>query len=381
MTSQKSKRTVLLTMGRLPVALELARALHKANWRVLVADPYAWHLGRLSNTVSRSFKVTAPVIDAECYLDELQAIVVQEEVELVLPVSEETLYVSALKARLPEHVVLFCTDQNSLLTLHDKYAFAVLAKNLSVPVPDTARADNKAQCADLIKQPYVLKPRFSCSGTGVRFGRADSPLEANEQTPVNILQQCLHGESCSSFSIAHNGIVLYSLCYRSLLESGSVAVCFERIELPAIVQSTIQTIARATHYTGMISFDFIQDDEGTWRTIECNPRATSGIHFIEHRSIEALVIQAETLHVQSNYGRRQEFWSCLMTVEGALFRGKLLRRGWAQLFATKDITLCRTDLKPFLFLNLIMAPQLIKSIYSGTSISEVLMSDISWRSE
>lgn len=381
MSNQKTKPAVLLTLGRLPVALELARAMNKAGWRVIVAEPYSWHLGRLSNSVSGSFKVTAPVVDSVRYLNELLDIIVREDVQLVLPVSEETVYVSALKTILPESVRLFCMDQSTLLALHDKHAFAVLAKKLAVRVPLTVRADNVVLRARLMNQPFVLKPRFSCSGAGVRFGVAGDELEENEQTCRYVLQQRLQGDSCSSFSIAHNGVVLHNQCYRSLLESGSVAVCFERIDIPVLVKSTIQTIVKATHYTGMISFDFIQDDAGVWHTIECNPRATSGIHFLEHESIEALILRNESQAVKSSYARRQEFWSCLMTVEGAMLKGRWLRRGWAQLFTTQDITLSRSDLKPFLFINFIMAPVLIKSISSGKSISELLMNDISWQEE
>ena len=53
-------RTVLLTIGRMPKALEVARALAGAGHRVIVADPFAWHVCRVSRAVTSSFRTTAP---------------------------------------------------------------------------------------------------------------------------------------------------------------------------------------------------------------------------------------------------------------------------------------------------------------------------------
>ena len=56
-------KTVLLTLGRLPVALELARGFAACGWRVVVADPFAMHLSRMSNAVHKCYRVAAPAAD------------------------------------------------------------------------------------------------------------------------------------------------------------------------------------------------------------------------------------------------------------------------------------------------------------------------------
>jgi hypothetical protein len=70
--------TVLLTLGRLPKALALARACRAAGCRVLVADPFRWHLCRPSRAVDRCYRVTAPNTSLSAYLDDLEAIVRDE---------------------------------------------------------------------------------------------------------------------------------------------------------------------------------------------------------------------------------------------------------------------------------------------------------------
>ncbi|MFK7859829.1 MAG: ATP-grasp domain-containing protein [Granulosicoccus sp.] len=378
MSSNRESRTVLLTLGRLPVALELARALHSVGWRVLVADPYAWHLCRLSNTVHGSFKVTAPAADEQRYLQELEKIIADEQVSLVIPVSEETLFVSTLKTRVHDSVEVLCMHQDSLLQLHDKYRFARFAKELGLSVPVTVLADDIPAREALMSRPFVVKPRLSCSGTGVRFGVAGDAFASSENNDRHIVQQRLSGEACCSFSIAAAGITLTSVCYRSLLEAGSVSICFEQMPVPEGITRFIDTVVRETRYTGMIAFDFIENDKGIWCAIECNPRSTSGIHFINHKNLTSSLIDKVACVPDHLTGRRQEFWSCLKQVQGALFKRQINRPGWKNLFRTRDITLQRSDLKPFVLMTFIMAPQLFRSLRSGIPLSEVLMSDVGW---
>ena len=64
-------RTVLLTLGRLPKGLEVARSFARAGWRVIVAEPFAWHLARVSRDVARSYRVAAPNADHARYLRDI----------------------------------------------------------------------------------------------------------------------------------------------------------------------------------------------------------------------------------------------------------------------------------------------------------------------
>jgi hypothetical protein len=56
--------TVLLTNGRLPKAMDIARALHRAGCRVGIADPFRMHLTKVSNCVD--FGVRVPVSGPHC---------------------------------------------------------------------------------------------------------------------------------------------------------------------------------------------------------------------------------------------------------------------------------------------------------------------------
>ena len=378
MTSKHSDRTVLLTLGRLPVALELARAFHASGWRVIVAEPHAWHLCRLSNSVNKSIRVTAPVVNSEAYLDELAHVVEQEHVNLVLPVSEETLYVADLKSRLPDTVQLLCMEQRALLSLHDKYLFYQSALQQGLAVPDCALASNADDCIALLSEPNVIKPRLSCSGAGVSIRAAGTVLQSEKKTNRYIVQKKMSGQECSTFTIASHGKPLVTICYRSLLESGSVSVCFEHVSAPDAIADFISRAVQAINYTGMISFDFMQDEQGVWRAIECNPRATSGMHFLPADDIHNALVDGERPLYLLPGSRRQEFWSSLQKVEGTLFRGRLDRRSWANLVTTRDITWRWSDMKPFLLMTFVVAPHLFRAIKAGRPLSELFMTDVGW---
>ena len=116
--------SVLLTLGRLPKALEIARALDSAGCRVIVAEPLRWHVCNPSNSVASSYRVTAPNVDLDSYLRELLDIISREEIDLVVPISEEAVYVSLLHGRLPSDVRLACPSFEQMDLLNDKLSFA-----------------------------------------------------------------------------------------------------------------------------------------------------------------------------------------------------------------------------------------------------------------
>ena len=386
--------TALLTLGRLPVALEIARALHAGGWRVVVAEPLAWHLCRTSRAVARCRTLTAPTDDPARYLDELLSIVDEEGVSLIVPVSEETMFVAGLHGRLPPGVRLACPPQASLLELHDKWRFAERARALGLAVPATALASSAAGERLVAGTAHVVKPRLSCSGVGVTLHeRAASPEEAGRalgslpRRDDLVVQTRLRGAPCCAFALTRRGALEHLVVYRSLLESGSVSVTFERVAAPDDVRRFVAAFVRGVDHEGMIAFDFIADESGRHHAIECNPRATSGIHFLMPGVLAAALLATERATGRAASGepaiaplgaRRQEFWSALIEIEGALLRGRLDRTGWRRLFTTPDVNWSRRDPLPFLLMAISGLPLLWRALRARRPITEVTMLDMGW---
>jgi predicted ATP-grasp superfamily ATP-dependent carboligase len=372
-------QTVLLTLGRLPKAIELVRAFASAGYRVIIAEPHRWHLSRVSNQVARCYQVTPPVTDARAYLDELLRIVVDEQVSLVVPVSEETMHAAALKARLPSGVRMFCPDQPVLLALHDKQRFIELAEAAGLTVPRTfALTDPKARELSAT-QDFVVKPRFSCSGRGVQLLKKGDALPVLGEPAV--VQQFIAGQVMSTFSIAREGQVLVTAVYQGSVMSGTVSVCFERVEHPGITR-WVEAFVAARRHDGFISFDFVVDAQGTAFAIECNPRVTSGAHFVESAFIASAILQREGPRPAPFRQNRlsQQFYPTLTETQKSVFSPSF-KKNFRFLTQARDVVWDWKDPLPFLTMPLTAWRILSYAIFNKTSLGEASTYDIEWYGE
>jgi predicted ATP-grasp superfamily ATP-dependent carboligase len=371
-------KTVLLTLGRLPKALDFARAFKGARWRVLVAEPSKTHLTGVSRSVAASFVVPPPIAGKQAYLAALVKIVEDQNVDLVLPLSEESMHVAPLADLVPSHVRVYAPPQMDLLALHDKARFIEMAASFDLPVPQTAKLGSDNAISLAAKHDYVIKPVYSCSGRGVGLHQAGTPLPPaamgiNEQA---IVQEQLKGEQVSTFGIAHKGKVVVNVVYRGTIMSGSVAVAFERIPQLA-VDKWVGDFVAATGHSGFISFDFFIDANGTPRAIECNPRVTSGVHFIETGLVDALLDPENAAPTFRALKPHMQFFAALTEVQGGMFKPGFGAKFKAML-ASADVCWRLDDPLPLLTMPATSFPMLMKSMQSKKSFGEVFTDDIVW---
>ena len=378
--SRASQPTVLLTLGRLPKALEVARALHAAGCRVIVAEPFASHLTGASRSIARSVAVSSPVADREAYLRELVALVAEEGVELVLPVSEEILFASLLRGRLPAGVRLAAMPHEALLALHDKGSFVEVCAAAGVAAPATARLGG-AQAAALAQAgPCVVKPVFSCSGRGVEFLEAGALLP--QRPEPCIVQRFCPGRLLSTFSIARAGETRLTVTYRGAVMQGSVAVCFERIDTPPAVDAWVRGFIRHVGFDGFVSFDLVEDAAGAISGIECNPRATSGIHFVEPADLAAALLEPANDGPLRCRPQRfmQQFYPCLTETQRTMFGAGPFRRNLGHLLRARDVTWSPRDPWPLLSMPVTAWPIIAESLRRRCTFGEVAMLDLAWTS-
>lgn len=370
-------KTVLLTLGRLPVVLDIARSFCETGWRVLVAEPTRMHLARMSNAVGKCYRVRAPVDDPAGYLDDLLKVIDAERVDLVVPVSEESVHVAGLGPRLGERTMLFCGSRQQLLSLHDKYRFNRLAAERGLPVPATALAGDPGADAIAAGGRFVTKPRFSSSGRQVGIHEAGADIDARTGS---LVQAWIPGDELSFFGIVHDGDIVAGLTYRGTVTDGSVAVCFERVTETAPVHSWCARFLAEQRYTGMIGFDFIVADDGSVMALECNPRATSGLHYLSRRALAPLILgekpandvfRAETHLVES--------YSCFTTVFGALPSLRAAGTRLRALRRARDVSYLRSDPWPFLLMMVNTYRLIALALLRGYSFAQAAVLDIEWR--
>jgi hypothetical protein len=368
---------LLLTLGRLPKALDLARGFADLGWRVVVAEPFRRHLAGASRAVARSHRVTAPAVDKQAYLADLRRIVAAEKIDLIVPVSEETLHVGFLRESLPATTGLYTMPPELLLRLHSKQGFAQQAAAWGLRVPETHALDDPAAAALARTGPVIVKPVRSCSGRGVRLLPAGAALPAPDPAVPAVAQRCVIGAEYSSCSIAHAGRIASTVIYRAAQKSGSVAVAFERVEHPAIAEWIARFVA-AAQWTGFIAFDIIVDAAGLPYGIECNPRTTSGLHFWQRADIARAVLEPGFVPRYRPETRLQQFYSALTETQLSLFRRGPFRDNLRRLLATRDVSWDRRDPLPFLTMTATSWPIIRMAMTRGATFGEVATLDVGW---
>lgn len=370
-------RTALLSLGRLPKGLDLARALAAEGWRVVVAEPFGWHLARMSNAVDACRRLTPPALDRDAYLDDLAAAVEREEADLVFPVSEEILHVAGLHGRIAAER-LYCLPRDRLLPLADKLRFVRLAEGLGLDVPATAALHDPEAAGVAAADDVVVKPVFTCSGRGFRVVRRGEPLP--EPGEPAIVQAFVRGREIATFAIVRGGRVLVNVVYRAAVRSGTVAVAFERIELPA-VERWVAAFAEGTAHDGFLSFDMIVADDGRPFAIECNPRITSGIHFLTPAAITGAILRPDDPLPDPFRPERvlQQFFPCLTETQGSLFRRDgTFRSNLRHLTSARDVTWDRRDPWPLVTMTATSGVILARAVRDGVSLGEAATRDIAW---
>jgi len=372
--------TAMLTLGRLPKGLDIARALSGAGYRVIVAEPYTWHLCRLSRHVSRSFQTPAPNTDQQAYLDELETIIRREGVSLVIPISEEIMHAALVKDCLGEGVTFFGPHYEQLANVHDKGSFIGLARGFGLTVPETylLGTDDAKRLAG--EKDYILKPVHGCSGEGLLLASAGDPLPSETGMPPTLVQQRLYGPHKSTFAIAHKGRLLGNVIYRGAIFSDTVAVAFERLENEAVIEDWVRCFVSRTGWSGFLAFDFIDDHTGVSRAIECNPRVTSGVHFMERGDLARAIVSPGCVDkiAFKREKRLQQFFPSLTETQAALFRRNQAREKAKVLFTTKDPGFAWSDPLPLVTMPFTSLGIMRRAFLEGQSFGMASTRDIAW---
>ncbi len=264
---------MLITGARSFAALDLSRSLANAGVRVVCTDSMDKSLCRYSGKVSRFYKTASPAFAYETFVSDLQKIIEKEQIDLIIPTCEEIFYLAKAKDRLP--TALFSESFECLEILHNKWKFYQLLSKLGFSTPETMLWAKGSSTPG----KWILKPIYSRFAANVKVVNGTWP--AWEDNPSNpwIAQRFIEGEKLCSYSICHQSRVTASCVYKVLHSMGiGSAICFQTILAPD-VDEFIQKFVAEMNFTGQIAFDFIRGDK--LYCLECNPRATSGIHLFE----------------------------------------------------------------------------------------------------
>jgi len=330
----------LLTGGRAPAALELARQFAAAGHRVFIAESARYHLCRVSSAVVRSFEVPRPSEEPEAFIEALVDIAQQEHIDLIVPTCEEIMYVSQGLERLQEVCDVFTSPLHVMKLLHNKYDFIQLAEQLGFTVPYTRLITSSADWEQLhseitsrsvkhgpgrLLDKLVLKPVYSRFATNVTILELQTAIASwnellatmssaetirdSKRSPAGapfsrgpwVAQQFIAGRQICTYSIVHGGKVVAHAAYSTSHRAGlGASIYFEPLDHHSAYQWVKEFVEKIA-FTGQIAFDFIERADGQLFPLECNPRTTSGAHLFGPKpGLTEAFLQKDSFDQRSN---------------------------------------------------------------------------------
>lgn len=347
-----NKKRILISGTRAPAALDLARHFYFAGHEVMSVESLNYPLCKTSKCITKTFFVPSPKHEPSNYRDQLLEIIKREKIDLFIPTCEEIYTIAKYKEVFSPFCEVFCDDFEKLIRLHDKWQFMECIKDHQLASPKTWKLESRDALAEFIKEdlPFdvILKPVFSRFSSDIyRLNKNDKHipnLDISSTRPW-IAQQFLCGPAYCCYAIVQKGeIHAYSSYPVNLTANGGACIYFESVQNTQM-EHWVKEFVKKINFTGQIAFDFIEDIEGHCLPIECNPRATSGVHlFNTGEGLE----KAFLCQLSSPLNPRPS--TKKMVALAMLMFGKLKSvSSWIQFFNTHDVLFDKRDLKPFFF--------------------------------
>lgn len=277
-------KAVLITGARAAAALDMARDFAAAGWDVHLADSMPVRMAQWSLLPATHHLYSAPRQESAAFQACIKRLVDAHSIDLVVPTCEEVFHLAAPALVDAIGDRLFSPDTGMLARLHDKLSFAKTAMGWGLTAPESHAID----CAEDLERfaansrDWVFKPRMSRFGEQTLVAPDPRVLEAiNPQGWM--AQKCVRGEEACFHVVAHHGELVACSSYSSRWRlNGGASFAFKPLDearhdrLREVAKALIER--GALH--GQFGFDVIFDESGTPNLLECNPRATSGVHLM-----------------------------------------------------------------------------------------------------
>ena len=271
--------TLFITCARTPAALTLMKVLKQYNHTVYALDslPESACLGAHSPFHDGYFQYPAPTEEFATFQNAIHNLVSSLKPDLIIPVSEESFWFAKMQG-----IPLFTSPITTLDVLHNKSSFTAIAQQLGFGPKEAHTFYDEHELTQFLStndpSKFVFKPSYSRFGHLAKIKPSRRDVLSNAQYPL-LAQSFVAGTEVCVYNIAVQGKLLACMPYLPTYKyKGGASIYFEPFYHADIVRAC-ERVVQHTHFTGQISFDLIiQNNHPTF--IECNPRATSGLHLL-----------------------------------------------------------------------------------------------------
>lgn len=378
------RKHVLITFGRSFLTLELARLMSAAGHRVTIVDSIPIGVTRLSHASSAFFKVPPPKFEPRAYCHAVAKIAAEQGVDMVIPIHEETDILAMMVDLFPPDCELFLSDFELENRLHNKLDFSELLVELGRPHLKFAGLRSREDVPRLdFDKPFALKQCYSRGSQKVYKVAPGDPLDWLEFDPTNpwLAQEWASGDKYCTYSIVREGTVYAHATYPvDYAIDGNSCLNFRSVDRPDIFDR-VSSFVREMNFTGQIGVDFIDDPDRGLVSIECNPRATSGIMMFgpSDRVDRAFFGEnTEVITPEPNVDKMIGLGMLLYGWRKASRRGRSMRQFVQAFRAADDVISCPGDNRPAILLPLAYAGILRSCFKYHVGLAEGFMHDHEW---
>lgn len=381
-------RSVLITGARSAAALDIARDFRAAGWLVHLADSTISRMARWSSLDIRHHRYPAPRQEGTAFRRWVAGAVEELALDLVVPTCEEVFHL----ATAPMHDVLgerlFAPPPDTLRQLHDKLTFAQAASEWGVATPESVaiHAGEGLERFNAGSTEWVFKPRFTRFGGSTLIGPDARTLAAQADAIGEgwMAQRRIRGDEASLHFIAHRGTLCAFAAYGSGWRlKGGASYAFEPVSQGRAesLRGIAKALVRGGKLHGQFGCDVMFDNMGAAMVIECNPRATSGVHLLAGDGALARAISDGVSVTASD--QRTAYLGPAMIAFGlphALASGRL--DDWRACLASGRDAISRSgDRMPFLGALADSAKFSLSGLAKGISTTAATTHDIEWNGE
>ena len=386
--AKTATRTVLITSTRAPAALDLARLFAAAGWHVVGADCCRWPLGKFSIAFAAHARVPSPRHDHRAFAAAIARLIERERVDLLVPTCEEVFYLAHYHAELSKLCRLACPPFDVLAALHDKSRLPEMAVGLGIAIPEThllQDASNIVERCRRVSDKVVLKPAFSRFANRTLICPDEAAIAALRPSSAEpwVCQRYIEGDEYCTYAVAQQGKLTAFAAYRPMHRVGKGSgVLFAPVNSPELERFAASFAARHA-LDGQFAFDLIDSPEGSWHVLECNPRATSGVHLFnpEDNLPSAFFDKPPDVIRPSDPAPKMAALAMLLFGLPQALASRRLPTALANWKAAHDVIGRNGDYGPSLGQFAALAENLAKAAHLGCSPLAASTNDIEWNGE
>lgn len=278
---------ILVSWWRSYVALELIRILKDKN-NVFVCDSLEKYICQYSR-YPISFVIPSPRYDFKNFKRTVLQIIKRNSISIVLPTCEDIFYFAQIKTDIEELWCRFLWESFEKLTrLHSKNSIMKMCEWLWINIPltktFTAQAELYRHIQDNSNFWYVVKPEYSRFASQISSNKFKSKsineIDIDLQSNSYVLQEYIEWENICSYSIFDQGNIVSSICYKWIISYKHWSQIYFESYYNDKINNFLHNFWKQHKIEWQISFDYKVNKEWIY-LLECNPRATSGVHLFK----------------------------------------------------------------------------------------------------